>query len=541
MAVAPQASLLTQIQGFAQLSNSQKLGFIIGVAAIIALVMGGWLWYKTPTFQVLFSNLSDRDGGAVIGALQQLNVPYKTEGTSTILVPMDEVYQVRLKLASQGLPKGSVVGFELMEGQKLGVSQFVEQVNYQRALEGELTRSIQSLAAVQGARVHLAIPRPSVFLRDQQRPSASVLLNLGGGRRLDPSQVSGIVHLVSSSVPDLPVQNVTVIDQNGNLLGGPETGFSKAGLDATQLDYLHQVEASYAQRIEGILAPILGAENVRAQVTADLDFSQTEQTAETYKPNPTPQEAAVRSLQSSDSGAGGAGAAPAGVPGALSNQPPGAASAPITGGAAAPGQAPGVGAASAAQGHKEQTVNYELDKTIKHTKLPVGSVKRLSAAVVVNYRKATAKDGKVSVAPLSQPELAQVNNLVKEAMGFNQPRGDSVNVVNAAFNLPAEEKAAEAAFYESPWLKAAGLGLLKFLAIAGIIWVVVFMVLRPILRELARAAPPPPAPMEAGGGPAPTQAQIGYEQNLAAAREMARQNPSVVANVVREWVGKEGE
>ena len=346
MALAPQPSLFTQIQGFAQLSNSQKLGLIIGVAAVIALVMGGWLWFKTPTYQVLFSNLSDRDGGAVIGALQQMNVLYKTEGTSTILVPMDEVYQVRLKLASQGLPKGSVVGFELMEGQKLGVSQFVEQVNYQRALEGELTRSIQSLAAVQGARVHLAIPRPSVFLRDQQRPSASVLLNLGGGRRLDPSQVSGIVHLVSSSVPDLPVQNVTVIDQNGNLLGGPDTGFSKAGLDATQLDYLHQVEASYARRIEGILAPILGAENVRAQVTADLDFSQTEQTAETYKPNPTPQEAAVRSLQSSDSGVAGAG--PAGVPGALSNQPPGAASAPISGPAAvAPA---GAGAAASGPG-----------------------------------------------------------------------------------------------------------------------------------------------------------------------------------------------
>ena len=191
-------------------------------------------------------------------------------------------------------------------------------------------------------------------------------------------------------------------------------------------------------------------------------------------------------------------------------------------------------------GSKEQTVNYELDKTIKHTKLPVGGVKRLSAAVVVNYRKVTAKDGKASVTPLAQGELAQVNNLVKEAMGFNQQRGDTVNVVNAAFNLPAATKAEEAAFYENPWLKSAGLGLLKFLAIAGIIWVVVFMVLRPLLRELARAAPPP-MPVEEGMGAGPTPEQVGYEQNLAAAREMARQNPSVVANVVREWVGKEGE
>lgn len=538
MALATQPSLLAQIQGFTQLSNSQKLGLIIGVAAVIALIVGGVLWYKTPTYQVLFSNLSDRDGGAVIGALQQMNVPYKMEGAGTILVPMESVYEARLKLASQGLPKGSVVGFELMEGQKLGVSQFVEQVNYQRALEGELTRSIQSLSAVAGARVHLAIPRPSVFLRDQQKPSASVLLNLGGGRRLDPSQVSGIVHLVASSVPDLPVQNVTVVDQNGNLLSGPDTSYKKAGLDPTQLDYLNQVESSYAKRIESILAPILGPENVHAQVTADLDFSQSEQTAETYKPNPTPQDSAVRSMQSSQTV--GAGTGPAGVPGALSNQPPGAASAPITAPTPAPGQVAAT-QATPTPGHKEETVNYELDKTIKHTRLPVGEVKRLSAAVVVNYRKITSKDGKVSVTPLSQPELAQVNNLVKEAMGFDQKRGDTVNVVNAAFNLPPPERAEEAPFYDSPWLRTAGLGLLKFLAIAGVIWVVVFVVLRPILRELARphAVPAMSEELEMEGGGA--AARGGYQQNLTAAREFARQNPSVVANVVREWVGKEGE
>ncbi|MEJ5211122.1 MAG: flagellar basal-body MS-ring/collar protein FliF [Burkholderiales bacterium] len=538
MAVAAQSSLLSQLSAFNQLSNSQKLGLIIGIAAIIALVVAGVLWYRTPTYQVLFSNLSDRDGGAVIAALQQMNVPYKTEGTSTILVPMEQVYEVRLKLASQGLPKGSVVGFELMEGQKLGVSQFVEQVNYQRALEGELTRSIQSLSAVQGARVHLAIPRPSVFLRDQQKPSASVLLNLGGGRRLDPAQVAGIVHLVASSVPDLPPENVTVIDQNGNLLTGPETAFRKAGLDATQLEYVRQVEESFARRIEAILAPIVGPDNVRAQVTAELDFSQTEQTAETYRPNPAPQEAAVRSLQSRESI--GAAGGPAGVPGALSNQPPGAASAPITAPAAAagPGQAQAV-----VPSQKEQTVNYEVDKTVRHTRLPPGAVKRLSAAVVVNYRKITGKDGKVSLAPLSQAELAQINNLVKEAMGFNAQRGDTANVVNAAFNLPPAEKVEAPPFYENPWVQSAGLGLMKFLAIAAIIWVIVFVVLRPILRELARPPAPPPlpegmaAPEEGGPGAPPA----GYEQNLAAVRELARQNPSVVANVVREWVGsKEG-
>jgi flagellar M-ring protein FliF len=218
----------------------------------------------------------------------------------------------------------------------------------------------------------------------------------------------------------------------------------------------------------------------------------------------------------------------------LSNQPPGAASAPITGPAAAAGQAPGATVPT----QKEQTVNYEVDRTIRHTKLPAGSVKRLSAAVVVNYRKTTTRDGKVSVTPLSAAELTQINNLVKEAMGFNAQRGDSVNVVNAAFNLPVPEKV-ETPFYQNPWVQSAGLGLLKFLAIATIIWVVVFVVLRPILRELARV-PAPVLPQEAPAAGAAPEAAGTYEQNLAAARELARQNPSVVANVVREWVGKEG-
>jgi len=289
---------------------------------------------------------------------------------------------VRLRLASQGLPKGSVVGFELMENQKLGTSQFLEQVNYQRALEGELTRSIQSLSAVQGARVHLAIPRPSVFTREQKNPSASVLVGLHPGRSLDKAQVNGIVHLISSSVPDLSVKNVTVLDQNGNLLSSAAEGKESAGLDPSQLEFLRQVEQSFIKRIENILSPITGMENVRAQVAAELDFSQTEQTAETFKPNPAPAEAAIRSQQSNENNSG-AGQAAGGVPGALSNQPPGTAAAPVTAPAAtaaAPAQPSGGGA------HKESTVNYELDKTIKHVKSPVGNIKRLSVAVVVNHK-----------------------------------------------------------------------------------------------------------------------------------------------------------
>jgi len=537
MAVATQPSMVAQLQNFGQLTNSQKIGLIIAVAAIVALFSGGYLWYQTPTYQILYTNLSDKDGGAVINALGTMNVPFKTEGTSVIKVPMDKVYEVRLKLAAQGIPKGNV-GFDLLDNQKLGVSQFVEQVNYQRALEGELTRTIEAVSAVQGARVHLAIPRPSVFLRDQQRPSASVFLNLGGGKRLDPSQVSGIVHLVSSSVPDLPTQNITVVDQNGNLLIASDVRGGKAGLDPTQIEYLHQVETSFVKRIETIIAPLVGANNVRAQVTADLDFSQTEQTAETYKPNPVPQEAAIRSQQTSDSGSG-AGVSASGVPGALSNQPPGAASAPITAPGGAAGAPTSPPAATAGGGSRESTVNYELDKTIKHTKLPVGAVKRLSAAVVVNYKKTADKDGKVSVTPLTTAELTQVNNLVKEAMGFDQKRGDSLNVVNAAFNLPEPEKIEESAFYESPRLQAAGMGVGKFLVIAGLIWFLVFKILLPILRQLATPPPPPLMPEMPLAGAAPTRATMEYQDNLQAARQMAQQDPKVVASVVKEWVGGE--
>lgn len=538
MAVATQPSLVAQLQNFGQLSNSQKIGFIIAAAAIIALFSGAYLWYQTPSYQILYTNLSEKDGGAVINALQQMNVPFKAEGTSAIKVPMDKVYEVRLKLAAQGIPKGGV-GFDLLDNQKLGVSQFVEQVNYQRALEGELARTIEAISVVQGARVHLAIPRPSVFLRDQQKPSASVFLNLGGGKHLDPAQVSGIVHLVSSSVADLPAQNITVVDQSGNLLIAPDVRGDKAGLDPTQLEYLNQIESSFVKRIESIVAPIVGDDNVRAQVTADLDFSQTEQTAESYKPNPTPQDAAIRSQQTSDSN-GGTGVTASGVPGALSNQPPGAASAPITAppsgatGAASP--ATGV---TAAGGHREATVNYELDKTIKHTKLPVGNVKRLSAAIVVNYKKKTAEDGKVSFTPLTTAEMTQINNLVKEAMGFDQKRGDSLNVVNAAFNLPAPEKVEDISFWEKPKFEASAMAVIKFIAIAIVLWLLVFRILMPILRQLA--IPPPPLPMAEMGRDAMAHGRenAGYQDNLQAARQLARQDPKVVANVVKEWVGGE--
>ena len=186
------------------LTTKQIVTLMIAVATTISILAGLWMWGQTPDYRVLYSSLSDRDGGAVIQSLQQMNVPYKfSEGGGALLVPAEKVHEVRLRLASQGLPKGSVTGFELMENQKFGTSQFLEQVNYQRALEGELARSMQTLAAVQSARIHLAIPKPTVFAKEQQKPSASVVLSLQGGRLLDSAQVSAIIHLISSSVPEM--------------------------------------------------------------------------------------------------------------------------------------------------------------------------------------------------------------------------------------------------------------------------------------------------------------------------------------------------
>ena len=301
---------------------------ILAFSAIAALAVVGWIWGKAPDYKVLFSNVSDRDGGAIVAALQQMNVPYKfAEGGGAILVPDSQVHGTRLKLAAQGLPKGGLVGFELMENQKFGTSQFVEQVNFHRALEGELARSIQSLSVVSSARVHLAVPKQSVFLREQQKPSASVLVNLYPGRTLDPQQVSAVAHLVSSSVANLPLKNVTVVDQHGNLLSRTDESNTNNGLDPSQLKYVQALEQSYIARIEAILSPIVGKENVRAQVAADIDFAQSEHTSEIYKPNQNLGDSTVRSQQMSESSTR-PGLGEAGCQGHF-HQPPAPATAPV--------------------------------------------------------------------------------------------------------------------------------------------------------------------------------------------------------------------
>lgn len=556
MAQATGDTLLAAARGFNQLTNARKIGLIVGLAGVVALVVVIAAYVREPSYRVLFSNLSDRDGGAILGALSQMNVPYRmAEGGGAILVPADAVYDTRLKLASQGLPRGGGVGFELMENQRFGTSQFIEQVNFQRALEGELARTIEALAPVQAARVHLAIPRPSVFVRDAQKPSASVMVSMFSGRLLDPGQVNGIVHLIASSVPELTPRNVTVVDRAGNLLSGAQGESRNGALDAAQLKYLHQVEAAIAARIENIIKPITGSENVRAQVAANLDFSEVEQTSEIFKPNAATQDQAIRSQQSNESNSSSPQPSQ-GVPGALSNTPPGAASAPLSG---APAGTPPAGAASpATTSQREQTVNYEVDKTIRHTKGEIGAIRRLSVAVVVNYRRGDGADAKPE--PLSEQEIAQVTDLAREAMGFSRERGDSLNVVNAPFRLAPEAAAIEAVpLWKNPYYLARAVDAIKILVVLVAGFLVLRMILS-VLRDLAQlgstafAAAPAggstvglPAAAAAGYGPGGQPATGGgsgapesaYDADLRAAKELARQDPRIVAQVVKDWVGRE--
>jgi flagellar M-ring protein FliF len=522
------------VESFNRLEPRQRLLGMVGVALLIALLVGSWLWTRQPDYSVLFANLAERDGGEIVTVLQAQNIPYKFNDAGTaILVPSSVVHDTRLRLASQGLPKGGMVGFELMENQKLGISQFAEQINYQRGLEGELSRSVQSIAAVRGARVHLAIPKQTAFLRDEQKPSASVLVAMHPGRVLEPSQIAGIVHLVSSSVPQLNPANVSVIDQDGNLISQKKDPLQEAGLDPGQLKYMREIEASYIKRIEEIVGTVVGTSNVKARVTADIDFSHSDQVAETYRPNPTP-ETAIRSQQTAETGSAVPGAQ--GVPGALTNQPPAPATAPIT----TPNvQGGGTGTAGGAQPFtKNATINYEVDKTIRHTKGVPGGIRRLSAAVVVNNKV----DDKGKTVPLTTAELKQITDLAREAMGFNQQRGDTLNVANASFSPPEKEAIPDTPIWKDPEAVSIGKEAIKWLVIALIAWLLWSRLIRPTLDRMAEANKPAPTMNEDGimvldGEPLPEDAQAAFERKRAEVRELAKQDPKLVAGVVKEWMG----
>jgi flagellar M-ring protein FliF len=546
----------------------QKLLLVAGIAAVVAVMVVFWLWSQKPDYRVLFSNFADKDGGAIVAELDKLSIPYKfSEGGSAIMIPADQVHQVRLKLAAQGLPKGGNIGFELLENQKFGVSQFVEQVNFQRGLEGELERSIQSISAVQAARIHLAIPKPSVFVREQQYPTASVLLNLHNGRRLDAQQVGAVVHLVASSVPNLSADHVTVVDQNGNLLSDNANQAKQNGLDPEQMAYVENMQTNIARRVESIITPIVGAKNVHAEASAEIDFSNTEQANESYKPNSKPEDMAVRSAQNHES-ENSSGSNNGAVPGALSNQPPGESTAPIN----APGAQPAAdgttpAAAPPKNTQKDTTTNYELDKTVSYIQQAKGGVKRLHVAVVVNHIPVVDSTGKTTYRALNTAEKQQVSDLAMQAMGFNKERGDTISVVNTPFISEAQEKLVEPPLWKDPMVLEYGKDALRFLAGVIVLLMVYKKLLKPLTNKLtgadkkklelvAGAAALPGAEGGALADPNGEDALVtlsgdatalpgaagnpnGLNQTLQAAKQVAKENPRMVANVVSNWTATE--
>ncbi len=550
--VAADKNLSASLQGFGRLNVLRQMGLLVGLAASIAIGVALALWSQEPGFRMLYSGLADKDLLEMTTALESSGIPYKlSEGAGTIMVPGKLVHEARLNLAGQGLPNGTGMGFELLDKEQgFGVSQFMENARYQHALEGELARSIMGLSTIKSARVHLAIPKQTAFLRDRDRkePSASVMLNLYTGRVIEEGQVASIVHLVASSVPSLSPSKVTVVDQTGKLLSGSDSSRSMQ-LTATQFDHQRKLEEYYIKRIESILSPIMGTNAVRAQVVTEMDFSVTEQAQESFNPDLP----AIRSEQTMEDQSSGATRA-AGVPGAVSNQPRGATSEANAGQNGVPQNAT-----------RRVTRNYELDRTVSHTQLPTGVVRRLSVAVVIDDRLSADEEGQPIREPRSEEEITRITSLVKEAVGFSAQRGDSVNVINASFAIPPEmEPLPEPGLLDKPWLS----DVLKMgLAALGVL-LMVFGVLKPVMRRLAENSPPPTAstamiPAGAGGeammapagmaglNEAPMQldqqqpqgqlpAPNNYEQQLSTVRTMVGQDPKRVAQVVKTWVGNDG-
>lgn len=542
----------------ATMAGIRSLLLLVGVAAAIAIGVGVALWSQGPNYSLLFGNLADSDAAQVVQSLEQNSIPYRIEsGNGAIMVPSDRVSDARLKLAAKGLPGSS--GFSLMEKDPgFGVSQFMENARYQHAIETELARTIASLRGVEGARVHLAVPQQSAFVRDRRPASASVFLQLHSGRRLEREQVTAVVNLVASSIPELSADQVTVVDSQGRLLSSPEKNNEFAAREQ-QLEIARRMEEDYSQRIESLLTPLLGAGRVRAQVVAQIEMSSTEEAREQYRP----ESQIVRSEQTSEdlSRSGNAGAR--GVPGALTNQPPEggtalppgqsvAANAASAGGVTDAQAATLAGASTPDNQSRQATRNYEIDRTVAYTRQPAGRLQRLSVAVVIDNLRTTDAEGKVTETPLTEEQVGRVTALVRDAVGFDEARGDRVSVVNQSFQ---PEAVMEAQQIESIplWEKPLVRDIAKLLTGLVMVLLLVLFVLRPLLRSLTTAAkvaltPPQVAMVPAGdaammmpGGTAagPGGAAIAYEQQIAQARSLVAKDPARVAQVVKDWVQKD--
>jgi flagellar M-ring protein FliF len=551
--------------GYSRLPAGVKpLLLLVGVAAAVAAGVMVVLWSKGPSYSLLYANLSAEDQAQVAAALESSGITYRLEGANGMSVPTERLNDARLKLAGQGLPEGSSGFANISKDPGFGVSQFMEGARYQHALETELARTIASLRPVDGARVHLAVPRESAFVRARQPASASVFVQLKAGKRLEQEQIQSIINLVASSIPELDASHVTVVDQQGRLLSAPQAN-SELAMRERQFELTHRLEEDYAQRIEALLTPFVGPGRVRAQVVAQVDTSVTEEAREQYRPDSQ----IVRSEQTAETASRDGSGGPQGVPGSLSNQPPtpGAALPPSTtppanatvaAAAARPAAAQGASAADGAAAappdntSRQSTRNYEIDRTMAYTKTPSGRLQRLTVAVLIDNLRTTGADGKNQSTPLTPEQLEHVTKLVKDAVGFNEQRGDSVNVVNSPFREEAVQPAGELEqlpIWEQPFVR----DIAKIVAGLIVLLVLVLAVLRPLTRGLlshGRGAPQvafTPETVSAGGAGAARVASsaaaqappLAYEQQLAQARTLVSQDPKRVAQVVRTWVAQD--
>lgn len=533
----------------------RQLAVMVGIAASVALGVAVVLWSQTPNFSPLYGNLGQKDAAEVVAALEQVGAEFRIdESTGMVLVPSGKLQEIRMQLASQGLPHSTGVGFEVLnQDTGFGTSRMVEQARYHHALESELARTISTLTNVETARVHLALPKQSVFVRKRKEPSASVVLKLFNGRSLEQPQVDAIVHLVAASVPELQAGKVTVVDHKGRLLSQREADRNMK-LSATQFDYTQKIEAHYRDRVLELLAPILGADSVQAQVTADIDFTVTEQTQERYNPD----QPALRSEQVNEQ-ASRVGAVQ-GVPGALTNQPPAAGAAPEQ----ANGEAGDTTDALPLNTTRQATRNFELDRVVSHTRQSPASIRRLSVAVVVDDAVEPGADGAVVRRERTPEELERITALVREAVGFDARRGDSVRVINSAFQLPETP----AALPEPPiWEQAWVWDLAKQVGGALVVLLLIFGVLRPTLKRLtatpttelaegtalaaagaeggATALPAGEAAGEArmalgaDGKPVQLSSPAAYENTMDAARKLVDNDPKRVAQLVKTWIAED--
>lgn len=479
MAEQPQSSsspqldpINTLIDRLSSLSVAKQISLLVSIAAVVALTVALFLWTGKPDYTILVGSNDPQEVQEIVSFLEKNQIDYKLdEKTGAVLVPKGEVYALRLKLAAAGLPKSAPSGYQILDqDQGFGISQFRETTQYKRALEGELAKTIESIDAIRSAKVMLGLPKRSVFVRKQQEPTASVVVRLRPGRQLSEEQVNAIVYLVASSVPNLKPKNVTVVDQHGNLLSDNQQ--SEMRISLKRLEYTRNVEETLSKRIVDVLSPIVGGPNrVRAQVTAELDFTHRETTQENYEPDPM----AVRSeqlIKEIDREKG-----PQGIPGALTNQPPRAGIAPEEG---YTGAQPG---SENAKRLKEKTTrNYELDRTISHIKNEVGTLRRLSVAVVIDDKtQADPETGEIKKAPWSEEELNRFKKLVSDAVALNTARGDSLSVVNASF-IKETSTEEEYPFWQEPWF----FDLVKQALAALAILLVFFGIIRPMIRDLTK-------------------------------------------------------